>query len=95
MVATTINVLNEKQLKYKVSSKDGMISMIFGILTQGVTKNKVEIIPCESEILVKIFETERKFADEKAFGGFIDTILELKAIQEKETALIEELKKAV
>lgn len=91
MLSIAINVLNEKEVKYKFSQKNGVSSMLFGLLTQGV-KNKIEVLPSESEITVKIFDIEKKFTDEVGFGGFINTIIELKALQEKENALIDQLK---
>lgn len=93
MIATTINVLNEKGLRYKVIQDNGVLTLVFGVMTHG-TKNKVSIITNENEIIAKIFDTEKKFTEESSFGAFIDVIAELKAVQEKETNLIEQLKKA-
>lgn len=90
MLAIVINTLNEKGQKYKLSQDKNLISAIFGIIANG-KKEKVEIIPTEKEVIVKLLEKEKKF-DEEGFGLFIDKILELKALQEKENNLIEDLR---
>jgi hypothetical protein len=90
MLAITVNTLNEKGQKYKLSQDKGVFSIIFGIIANG-KKEKVEIVPVESEIIVKLLDTEKRL-DEAGFGTFIGSVLELKALQEKESKLIEALK---
>jgi hypothetical protein len=90
LLANTINVLNEKGIKYKVEQKDATLSMAFGLIAEG-KKNKVELVPGEADIQVKVLGTE-KAVDEAGLGQFLDTVLELKALQEKETQLIDTLK---
>lgn len=92
MLAIIINTLNEKGQKYKVSQdkETGIVSMIFGIMANG-KKEKVEVVPGENTITVKLLETEKSI-DEAGLGTFIDSIIELKALQEKEVKLIEALK---
>lgn len=90
MLAIVINTLNDKGQKYKISQDKGVISAIFGIMANG-KREKVEIVPVESEIIVRLLETEKRL-DEAGFGTFVDSVLELKALQEKESKLIETLK---
>lgn len=90
LLANTINVLNEKGFKYKVEQKDASLSMAFGLIVEG-KKNKIEVVPGEADIQVKVFGTEKQ-VDEAGLGQFLDTILEIKALQEKEAQLIESLK---
>ncbi|PLS19149.1 hypothetical protein CVD28_01705 [Bacillus sp. M6-12] len=90
LLANTINVLNEKGFKYKVEQKDATLSMAFGLIAEG-KKNKVEVVPGETDIQVKVLGSE-KSVDEAGLGQLLDTILEIKALQEKEALLVESLK---
>jgi tRNA A37 threonylcarbamoyltransferase TsaD len=90
LLAKTINTLNEKSIKYKVEQEGGELSMAFGLMASGA-KTKVVLIPNETDIQIKVIGTE-KTVDETALGEFLDTVIELKAIQEQEAKLIETLK---
>lgn len=90
LLANTINVLNEKGVKYKVTQEATGLAMAFGIIAEG-KKTKVEVIPGEAEIAVKGIGAEKSL-NEEGFGTFLDTVVELRAIQEKEAKLLESLK---
>lgn len=89
-LANAINVLNEKGFKYKVEQKEAVLSMAFGLIAEG-KKTKVEVIPGEVDIQIKVLGAEKQ-VDEAGLGQFLDTVVELKAIQEKEAQLLETLK---
>lgn len=91
LLANAINILNDKGVKYRVEQKKGAsISFAFGLHVKEKPE-KIEVIPEETAIQVKVLGTEKKL-DEAGFGLFLDTIIEIKALQEKEVQLIEALK---
>mgnify|MGYP000862523932 FL=1 len=98
LLANTINTLNEKELKYKVSNEGSDVTIVFGLIMKG-QKSAAVLTPGDETIKVKIQKTEK--ADKEVvslkeitgdeFPAFIDNILELKALYEREAQLIKML----
>lgn len=88
-LANAINTLNEKDINYKVVTEGANLSIIFGVMARG-QKTKVELIPGEEEIKALLLNKEKTLTPEE-LTVFIDNILELKAINEQETKVLEAL----
>lgn len=89
LFASIINTLNEKELKYKVMAEGDSLSAAFGIIAQG-KKSKVELISVGAIIKAKILGKEKELSQDD-LSVFVDDILELKAMVEKENQLIKKI----
>ena len=85
LLTNTINILNEKDLKYKVVSEGADISIVFGIMFQG-QKSKVELIPGDEVVKTRLLNSEKEISADE-LPAFVDNILELKALYERETEI--------
>lgn len=102
MLAYSLNTINEKGIKYVVKQNAGAVSLTFGLVMAG-ERNLVEIVPSEKEVKVAIKSADNKSAVgsevtfvekevEKKLPVFLDKVVELKALQEQESSLAEEIK---
>jgi len=89
LLASTINLFNEKELKYKMDSDGAAVKLVFGMIAKG-QKTKIEIIPREDKIIAHVMGKEKEFT-EASLLEFVDTVLEIKAVQLHEESLIEKL----
>lgn len=95
LLAETVNLLNEKGLRYKAGQKEGGLIFQFGLAVVDFAKGKiskevVEISPKANHISIVMMGKE-KSVDLKGLEAFVDNVLKLKALQEEENKLISEL----
>jgi hypothetical protein len=88
----TVNTLNEKGLRYKAIEKDGLAVFQFGIVVPDAANGKVsreviEVTPKPKGITISLMGKE-KILDGEGFGGFVENVLRLKALQEDESKII-------
>lgn len=95
LLGTTINTLNEKGFNYRVNSEKEEVTVVFGFISQG-QKIKVELIPGDEAVKANLTSAESKMDSSKELTSeglveFLSTIEEIKALVEKETALLSSL----
>lgn len=85
----TINILNDKGLRYKAEAVEGGLGFKFGMMLGG--KKAIAIIqPNETEIVVQGLG-EAKVLDESSFAGFVDKVLNIRSSQEALDKLEQEI----
>lgn len=90
LTVEVLNLLNDKEFRYKAENKDGFLSFKFGLMEQG-NKVIVSITPLEKAIQIQGLGKEKQL-DIKGLEAFIDQINRLKVLQEEEKKLWEQLK---
>lgn len=95
LLVEALNTLNDKGLRYKAVTKEGAAVFQFGVAVPDVAKGKVakeiiEVTPKAETITISLMGKEKEVNGE-GFATFVDGVLELKALQEKEAKLIEVL----
>lgn len=95
LLANTINTLNEKEFRYKVNSEAEGVSIVFGFISQG-QKVKVEILPKDETVGIRLSSSDKgvkseKEVDKDGIVGFLDAVLEIKALNEQESTLFNSL----
>lgn len=94
-IAVAINALNDKGIKYKVMPGE-QLYMAFGLIMNG-EKGKVLIFPNEENIRIAVQKSIQdnensveKVVDEAGLNQFLDTVLEIKSVQEKDAELVKQ-----
>jgi hypothetical protein len=94
LLAETINLLNEKGIKYKAEVKENVMSMKFGVVSLDAEKKAVSsiitLIPQEKAVSVGVTGKEKSL-DIKGLTAYVDTVVKLRALQEEEAKLYAEL----
>lgn len=95
-IAITINALNEKGIKYKVMQEGEQVYMAFGLIMNG-EKGKIKVFPNGENIRIAVQESisdneksVEKLVDEAGLNKFLDTVLEIKSVQEKDAELVKQ-----
>jgi len=89
MLVTAINKMNEIELSYKMENKEENILIVFGLKVDG-EKNRIEIHPTNEGIQITGIGEEKSLSEEEFFT-FVDTMKELKVLQEQAKELIKKL----